>query len=100
MSYSLICALPVRKRNYRFTTVERSIEITSAVVIAQENLGYVMEELARVKSTVMRAYRNPPPFLLFKIMYLTNPRLGHNHKVGEFRIWLESGEVEITVPWL
>ena len=67
--------------------------------IAKEEMGYVIGELNRMKMSHPRAFHNPPKYLLFKIMQLGNPRLGNNRKIGEFRIWLDSGEVEIVQDW-
>lgn len=97
--YCLVATIPLAKKVYRLITVETDIEKSEAIQIAREEATFILEEINRMKMFQPRAFHRPPKFLLFTLMSQGNPRLGNNRKIGSFRLWLDSGEVEITKRW-
>ncbi len=98
--YRLVSRMPIGKGTGRFYTIEKDLDIESAIEIARDDIDFVIEELTRLRSLNVRSYKMLPKYLMFFIMKNGNPQFGGNRKVGEFRIWLDSGEVEIMKQWM
>ena len=98
--YNLVAVMPIAKKVFRLNTIESDIDIEQAVSIAKGEASFVLEEIKRMKMNHPRSFISMPKYLKFIIMYMSdNIRFEKNRKVGEFRIWLDSGDIEITNEW-
>lgn len=97
---TLFSIIPVAKKNYRSQCVAKDFNPENAVEVGFDKLGEVLTIIKESRMKHPRAYKRLPSYIKFSVMNNGQPNVVKTRKLGEFRIWLETREVEIIKNWM
>jgi hypothetical protein len=92
--------IPVAKKLYRIQCIAKDFNPEHAIEVGFDNLGDIIDNIREARLSHPRSYKRLPQYIKFVVMNNGQPGVAPTRKLGEFRIYLETREVEIVKNWM